>query len=228
MTFKIENFDEVITTTRAVRRRLDFERPVAKELIEECATLALQAPTGGNAQDWKFIFVDDLEIKKSLGIIYEDCFNTYVANPIAEYGSNAEVASGRLADWNSSTEKMLDDAKYLAKNIGRAPWILVACATRPNPQRGAQHGTAAALYGSIFPAVWSFNLALRSRGLGSVITTLHLNQEAKVASLLDIPLEVTQCCLMPIAYTIGTNFRPVARKSIKSVIYWNGWNKNVS
>ena len=119
-------------------------------------------------------------------------------------------------------------AKYLAKNIGRAPWILVACATRPNPQRGAQHGTAAALYGSIFPAVWSFNLALRSRGLGSVITTLHLNQEAKVASLLDIPLEVTQCCLMPIAYTIGTNFRPVARKGIKSVIYWNGWNKNVS
>ena len=106
------------------------------------------------------------------------------------------------------------------------PWLVLACATRPNPELDpAAAGTTAAVYGSVFPAVWSFQLALRSRGLGSVITTLHLHAAGEVARILGIPAGVTQACLLPVAYTRGVDFRPAVRRPVTEVVYWDCWGR---
>jgi len=224
----ITDFETVLTTTRSVRKRLDFDRDVPQEVIGDCLRLALQAPTGGHAEDWRFILVRDKSLRDELGRIYKLNFERYVQRPIAESGSQHELMSGRLggvlADGgvDGRTARMLEGAAYLAENIHRSPWIVIPCATRPNPERGGP-GTVSALYGSIYPAVWSFQLALRARGLGSVITSLHLYSELEVAELLRIPEGVTQIALLPVAFTIGTEFRSAARKSVSEVSFMNYW-----
>ena len=225
MSVLLTDFEEVMTTTRAVRRRLDFDRPVPRQILEECLEIALQAPTGGNAQDWRFVMIDDKSLKNEIGSIYRDCFDRYVAAPLSADGFEADIAKGRLASRNENTEQMLRDAAYLAKNVHRAPWLVLACASRPNPSDGVSHGTVAAVYGSVFPAVWSFNLALRSRGLGTVFTSLTLHEEQAVAKILGIPEGVTQCCLLPVAFTIGVNFNKANRRPLNEVAFWNGWDR---
>jgi nitroreductase len=219
----LDDLNTVLTTTRAVRRRLDFDRPVARETLVECLELAIQAPTGGNAQDWRFVLVDDPLVKRAVGDVYRRCFDEFVRRPLAA-GLDAPAARGRL-DRSESVRRILAGAEYLAENIDRAPWLLVACATRPNPEHDpVAAGTVAAVYGSVFPAVWSFCLALRARGLGSIITTLHLNRADDVATLLGIPPDVTQCCLLPVAYTLGTDFRPAVRRPLEDVLFFNRWD----
>jgi nitroreductase len=184
--------------------------------------LALQAPSGGNAQDWRFVVIDDVDMCAAVAEIYRDCYETYVRAPLAT-GHDAPSARGRL-DHSEAAERMLDGARYLAENIHRSPWLVLACATRPNPERdAAAAGTVSAVYGSVYPAVWSFCLALRSRGLGSIITTLAQNRENDVARVLRIPDGVTQCCLLPVAYTIGADFRRATRRLLEDVVFWNGW-----
>jgi nitroreductase len=219
----MDNFEAVMTTTRAVRRRLDFERDVPRALLEECLALAVQAPSGGNAQDWRFIMVERAELRAQLGQIYHRAFIRFVEEPLSASGADAEVAKGRLSNRNAATDRMLEDAKYLAENIHRSPWMVIACATRPNPEHGAAHGTVSAVYGSVFPAVWSFNLALRARGLGTVITTLLLHDTKEVAALLGIPDGVTQCCMLPVAFTFGDSFKPARRPPLSHFAYWDGW-----
>lgn len=218
----LRDVDVVLTTTRAVRRRLDFDRPVPRGTLLECLELALQAPTGGNAQDWRFVVVGDPAVRTAVGALYRECFERYVREPLAA-GLDAPAARGRL-DTSAAVERLLAGAAYLAENIGRAPWLVLACATRPNPEREPETaGTVAAVYGSVFPAVWSFCLALRSRGLGSIITTLHLNRERDLGALLGVPDGVTQCCLVPVAYTLGEDFRRAPRRPLEEVVYWDRW-----
>jgi nitroreductase len=89
---------------------------------------------------------------------------------------------------------------------------------------GKSNALVASMYGSIIPAAWSFMLAARSRGLGTVWTTFHLMHEREVAEILGIPYdEVTQVSLIPVAYTIGTDFKPGRRKPLDSMIHWNSW-----
>jgi len=220
----LTDFETVLTTTRAVRRRLDFERPVPREVLEECFALALQAPTGGGAEDWRFVVVGDEDLRRRVGEIYLRAFREHVEKPLTE-SLDHPVVRGRLrAARDERTERMLAGARHLAHNIHRAPWLVIACATRPNPAVDpTAGGVVAALYGSVFPAVWSLQLALRSRGLGSVITTLHLHYEDEVAALLDIPDGVTQCCLLPVAYTVGLDFRPAPRRPQSEVVFFNRW-----
>ena len=228
MTALITDFDTVLTTTRSVRRRLDFGRPVSREVMDECMEIALQAPTGGNAQDWRFILIDDVELKNQIGGMYLANFNRYVRGPILEAGSDHHIVKGRLGGvtkdggLDERTKRMLDGATYLAENIHRSPWLVIACGTRPNADRGGS-GTTSALYGSVYPAVWSFQLALRSRGLGSVITSLHLHSEAEIAELLRIPENATQVALLPVAYTKGIDFKRGARRPISEVVFHNRW-----
>lgn len=228
MTAIIVDFDTVLTTTRSVRRRLDFERSVSRDVIDECLEIALQAPTGGNAQDWRFVLIDDEEIKKRIGEHYLKNFNKHVREPLIESGGVHRALRGRLGGVNSSgrlderTKRMLEGATYLAENIHRSPWIVIACATRPKPDR-ARAGTMSALYGSVFPAVWSFQLALRSRGLGSVITSLHLHSELEIAELLGIPSSATQVALLPVAYTKGLQFKHGNRRPMSEVVAHNRW-----
>ena len=228
MSALFSDFDHVLTTTRSVRKRLDFDRPVPADVVYECLEIALQAPTGGHAEDWRFVMVGDPAIRAALGDIYLRNFMDNVWNPLQEAGATHGKVAGRLggagADGSMSdrTARMLDGAKYLADNVGRAPWLMVACATRPNPERGGP-GTSSAVYGSVYPAIWSFNLALRSRGLGSVLTTLHLHSPDEVSSLLGMPAEVTHVALLPVAYTVGTDFKPGARRPVEEVVYRDAW-----
>ena len=184
--------------------------------------------TGGNAQDWRFLLIDDVHLKAEIGAFYLANFNRHVRGPLLEGGGEHRVVKGRLGGvtedglLDERTKRILDGASYLAENIHRSPWMVIACGTRPNANRGGS-GTTSALYGSVYPAIWSFQLALRSRGLGSVITSIHLHSEAEIGALLGIPDSATQVALLPIAYTKGIDFKLGARKPVHEVVFHNRW-----
>ena len=185
--------DDVLLTTRSVRKRLDFDRPVDRDVVLECLDVALQAPTGSNSQGWQWVFVEDPAKKHALRDIYLENFNLYRQMPRPAYESGDPRAD--------RADKVVDSASYLAEHMHRAPVLMIPClAGRPNMASGA----GASFWGSILPAAWSFMLALRERGLGSAWTTLHLinDGDRKAAELLGIPFDdYTQAGLFPIAYT---------------------------
>jgi len=202
--------DDVLTTTRSVRKRLDLEKPVPREVLLECLELALQAPTGSNAQGWQWMFVDDPEKKKALADIYRTAATPYLDQPKPEYGDERDQQRPRV----------YDSAKYLNEHLHEVPVMLIPCL------EGRPEGTGAGFWGSLLPAVWSFMLALRSRGLGSAWTTLHLvgDGEKQAAELLGIPYDkYSQGGLFPIAYTKGTDFHPARRLPAAQVTHWNSW-----
>jgi nitroreductase len=206
--------DELLTSTRSVRKRLDFDRPVPREVLMECLDLALQAPTGSNAQGWQFLFVEDPDKKKALADIYRATGTPYLNMPAPVRG---DIRDGQM-------DSVLSSAKYLNENLEKAPVFLIPCLEgRPD---GAPAGMQASYWGSLIPAVWSFMLALRSRGLGSAYTTLHLigDGEKQAAEILGIPFEqYTQGGLWPIAYTKGTDFKPAKRLPAEQLTHWDTW-----
>lgn len=208
--------DEVLTTTRSVRKRLDFDRPVERSVIDECLEIALQAPTGSNMQGWHFVFIDDQAKKDAISQIYHDAFMLYYSLPKPEY-SQGDVR-------RESLPKVGESALYLAKNMQRSPYLMIPVIEGRADK--AETAMSASLYGSILPAAWSFMLALRERGLGSAWTTLHLlgDGEVKTAEILGIPHDrYMQAGLFPIAYTIGTDFKPAKRLPLENVSHWNSW-----
>lgn len=213
--------DQLLTTTRSVRKRLDFARPVEPELIRECLEIALQAPNGGNRQSWQFVVVTDAAKRLALGDIYRRGWADY--QKLAMNQPEAfEILRRRHPDRAEVLLRVSDSANYLAAHIHEAPVLLVPC------HRGRVDGAAifeqAGLWNSISPAIWSFMLAARARGLGSALTTVHLTYEREAAALLGIPYEkVTQAALLPVAYTKGTDFAPGAREPLESVVHWNAW-----
>jgi nitroreductase len=199
--------DELLSTTRAVRKRLDLQRPVEREVLEECLELAQQAPTASYSQNWHFVVVTDAAKRAALGELWRQ-----VAYP---YLSRGGERSGQLA-------RIGDAVVHLAEHIHEVPVHVIPCVLgryegKPNP-------LVASMFGSIIPAAWSFMLAARSRGLGSVWTTFHLMHEREAAEILGIPYdEVTQVALIPVAYTKGTDFRPGRRKPLDTMVHWEGW-----
>ncbi|BBY22512.1 oxidoreductase [Mycobacterium stomatepiae] len=190
--------DELLTTTRSVRKRLDFDKPVPREVLMECLDLALQAPTGSNAQGWQWVFVEDADKKKAIADIYLGHAQPYLSAPKPDYGEG-DTRGERMP-------KVVDSAMYLAEHMHEAPVLLIPC-LEGREDKSAIGGVS--FWASLFPAVWSFCLALRSRGLGSCWTTLHLlgDGERKAAEVLGIPYEqFSQGGLFPIAYTKGTDF----------------------
>src|SRR3954447_10142487 len=206
--------DELLTTTRSVRKRLDLDKPVPREVVMECLELALQAPTGSNAQGWQFVFIDDPEKKKALADIYRAGATAYLDLPKPERG---DIRDQQL-------DKVMSSAKYLNENFEKAPVMMIPCLEgRPD---GAPSGMSASYWGSLLPAAWSFMLALRSRGLGSAWTTLHLvgDGERQAAEIIGIPFDkYSQGGLFPIAYTKGTDFRPAKRLPADQVTHWDSW-----
>lgn len=207
----LASVDHVLTTTRSVRRRLDLDRPVEPEVIEECLRLAIQAPTGGNSQGWRWLVVTDPAKRLALAELYRDIAGPYLA---------ANLGAGEVGE---SQQRVIDSATYLADVLERVPVHVIPCLY--GELEGAPAWAAAGAYGSILPAVWSFQLALRSRGLGSVLTTLHLPHAAEAAELLGIPEGVTQTALIPVAYFTGDDFKPAARRPAEEVTYWNTWKQ---
>jgi nitroreductase len=210
--------DELLTTTRSVRKRLDFSRPVEPEVIRECLKIALQAPTGSNAQHWHFIVVTDPEKRQALGDIYMRAWTIYRQNADATIAKRYANNPQRI----QTQKRIVDSSTYLAEHMGNVPVHLIPCIT--GRLEGSPTVGQAGSWGSILPATWSFMLAARARGLGSAWTTLHLMFEQEAAEVLGIPYEkITQAALIPVAYTQGTDFKPAPREPLDSVLHWNEW-----
>ncbi len=210
--------DELLTTTRSVRRRLDLDRAVDLDVVRECLELALQAPSGSNSQGWQFVVVTDPELRGGLAALYRQAFEVYETMP----GNAGNVYGGSDETRLATQTKVMDSARHLAEVMDRVPVLLVPCVMGRVEQAGAP--AQSAVYGSILPAVWSFMLAARSRGLGSAWTTLHLLFEEQAAELLGIPFaEVTQTALIPVAHTVGDSFRPAHREPLDTVLHLDRW-----
>jgi nitroreductase len=209
------NPDELLTTTRAVRKRLDLTRPVPRDLVEECIEIAVQAPSGSNRQHWHWVLVDDPAKKKQLADLYGEVFDGYIVAP----------ASASYQEGDSRAERrdaVSASAKYLREHYHEVPVLLVAYQEgRPDEMPVERQ---AGYWGSIVPAVWSFMLALRARGLGSAWTTMTVRREAQVAAALGVdPTKYAQVGMFPVAYTIGTDFKPAPRIASDDIIHWNEW-----
>lgn len=208
--------DELLTTTRAVRRRLDFERPVPLELVEECLRIALQAPTGSNAQQWHWVVVTDPDRKAAIGEYYRKSFAAYVGSA----RSAGRLVTGDLVR-AATQQRVGQSAAYLAARMGQVPVQVIPCIRVP--ATGLPAGTQASLWGSILPAAWSYMLAARARGLGTAWTTLHLTYETEIAELLGIPDNIRQAALIPTAFTTGADFKPAAREPLETVLHLDAW-----
>ncbi|MBV8179840.1 MAG: nitroreductase family protein [Mycobacterium sp.] len=204
--------DELLTTTRSVRKRLDLSRPVGRDVILECIRLAMQAPTASNAQDWRWLVITDADKRAAIAEIYRGIGVEYLAQAAA-------------TESDPQTRRVYRSALSLSETLGQVPVHVIPCLA--NPIDNSDLLAAASAWASIIPAGWSFLLALHSRGLGSVWTTMHLAKEREVAELLGIPATVTQAALFPVAYTIGTDFRPASRPPAETVTYWDTWEQPV-
>lgn len=208
--------DELLTTTRTVRKRLDLTRPVPIELVRECLEVALQAPSGSNRQGWHWIVVTDPERRAAIGEYYRHAFAAY-----AESGTSA---AGLYADDPARAEvqrRVGTSAAYLAEHMGEAPVLVIPCLRLPAGR--LPEGNQAGLWGSLLPAVWSYALAARARGLGTAWTSLHLAYEQQVAELLELPSDVRQGALIPTAYHLGDGFRPAPRVPLDEVLHLDRW-----
>jgi nitroreductase len=202
--------DELLTTTRAVRKRLDLTRPVEREVLEECLALAQQAPTGSYKQDWHFVVVTDPELRAGLAELWRQGGEKY----LSRVGAPEEIP-GMLG-------RVLGSVFHLVEHLHEVPVHVIPCIE--GRTEGKSVFAQASRWGSIMPAVWSFMLAARSRGLGSVWTSFHLAHEREAAELLGIPYaEVMQAALIPVAYTIGTDFKPATRAPLESMVHWDRW-----
>lgn len=207
---------DVLTTTRAVRRRLDLERPVSRDLVLHGIEVALQAPNASNRQQLGWVVVDDPAVRAGMADIYRSGMAIRSAQIAAEgHGRTPAGPSG-------AASRMADSADHLARHLHEVPVLVVA--TIAGRLEGADVATQAARWGSVLPAVWNFMLAMRRVGVGSAWTTVHLFEERRMADLLGIPYdEVTQAGLFPVAHTVGTAFRPGARADTESTVHWNQW-----
>ena len=199
--------DELLTTTRAVRKRLDLERPVPLDVVREALAVALQAPSGSNLQRWHWIVLTDPELKARVAEFYKRSHEAYSAgNPAPGDAARARLAASSV---------------YLREVMGQVPVLVIGALDVG--AGGLPKGNQAGMWGSLLPAAWSLALALRARGLGTTWTTLHLAYEREVADVLGLPAEIRQGVLLPVAYTKGTDFKPGPRVDLDSVLHLNGW-----
>ncbi len=210
--------DEVLVTTRSVRKRLDLDRPVEPEVIRECLEVALQAPSGSNAQGWQFVVVTDPSLRQGIADVYRRAFAIYRTMPV----NARDIYTGANAERRQTQDRVMGSAEYLASIMERVPVHVLPCiAGRLDSQPPIAQ---ASTWGSIMPAAWSFMLAARNRGLGSSWTSLHLMFEQEVADIVGIPYaEWSQAVLIPVGYTKGTDFKPARREPLGSVLHWDHW-----
>jgi nitroreductase len=208
--------DELLTTTRTVRKRLDLDRPVPRELIEDCVRIALQAPSGSNRQTWQWVVVTDPEQRAAIGAVYQKACAAYL---------ESQGAAGKLFSHDperSRVQKRVQDSvAYLADRMGDVPVLVLPCLRVASGRLPS--GNQAGMWGSILPAAWSYCLAARARGLGTAWTTLHLAYEAEVGDLLGLPEDVYQTVLIPTAYHTGDTFKPAPRQPVSEVLHWDRW-----
>lgn len=199
--------DELLTTTRAVRQRLDLQRPVDTELIAECVRIAQQAPNGSGREGWHFVIVTDPGRRAALAELYRT-------------GGEEYLASARAP----KDPALVRSARHLITHLAEVPVHVIPC--MEGRLRDPTTPQMSGFWGTIAPAVWSFMLAARTRGLGTVWTTFHLGREQEAAELLGIPYErVTQAALLPLAHTLGSGFKPARRAPLEQILHWETWNE---
>jgi nitroreductase len=207
----LSSIDQVLTTTRSVRKRLDLARPVEPEVIERCLEIAIQAPSGSDRQKWHFVVITDPALRAGVAELYRRSFAEY-ARSVPGGGQDGTPLTPLRASSN-----------HLAEHFHEVPVLVLFCYEGRVEEQGLM--AQAATYGSILPAAWSFMLALRARGLGSVWTTLHLRYEQETAQLLGLPPNITQAALLPVAYYTGDDFKPAKRAPASERTHWNGWQQ---
>ena len=211
--------DQLLTTTRAVRKRLDFTRPVEDDLIRECVAAAMQSPSGSNNMSMQFVIVRDPATRAAIGEVYKQCFAQYKTWDGVYVGSIKKDTDAEQAQ----QARVADSADFLGDHMGEAPVLIIGC-TQGARTDGLPSLAVASMMGNILPAMWSFMLAARARGLGTAWTTVHLMMEQQVAEILGLPFAtVQQVCLSPLAHTIGTEFKPAARPEPDTIIHWDRW-----
>jgi nitroreductase len=199
--------DELLSTTRAVRKRLDLDRPVPLEVVREALAVALQAPSGSNSQGWHWIVLTDAGVKARVAEFYKRSYRAY-REAMPEPATAAQ-------------ERIAASSDYLSEVMGQVPVLVIGAITVG--AAGLTEGNQAGVWGSVLPAAWSLALALRARGLGTAWTTLHLNYEREVAEVLGLPANVRQGVLLPVAYSKGTDFKPGPRADLDAVLHVDGW-----
>ena len=206
----------ILTTTRAVRKRMDFDRPVSRELLLECLEVAVQAPTGGNTQGWQWMIVLDAEKKRAIGELYKKSWYAYASAGRSRY---AEDDPRRR-----QLPRVASSAQYLADRMHEVPAMVIPCIEGRVDKPGTSNLDIAGLYGSILPAAWSFMLAARARELATAWTTLHLRYEQEVADLLGIRYErYTQAALITVGYHTGGEFKAAERIPLEPIVHWDNW-----
>lgn len=206
--------DELLTTTRTVRKRLDLERPVPMELVRECIETALQAPSGSNRQTWHWLVITDAEQRAAIG--------EYYRRSVAAYLESSGAAGRLYADDPERApvqQRVGSSVAYLGERMGQVPVLVIPCLQA----RALKAGNQAGLWGSILPAAWSYCLAARARGLGTAWTTLHLTYEQEISELLGLPEDIRQSVLLPTAYYTGDTFKPAPRQPFDDVLHIDGW-----
>jgi nitroreductase len=207
--------DHLLTTTRSVRKRLDFAKPVDLAVVTRCLEIAFQAPTGSNAQGWSFVVVTDADKRHGLADLYRKAFELYANNPdLRPTFSDDDLRMKQLP-------RVVDSAMYLAEHLHEVPVLVIPCIEGRVENAGTL--AQASVYGSILPAAWSFMLALRTRGLATAWTTLHIMFEQDAAKILGLPEHVTQTALFPVAHYTGSDFKPAKRIPSAQLVHWNSW-----
>jgi nitroreductase len=218
--FDLQDVDRLLSTTKAVRRRLDLTRPVEREVILDCIRLAAYAPNASNGQEWHWVVVDDPDLLRRCG----EQYRALTVPPVSR------MLGAKLAEGDEAGARISRSIIYLAERMAEVPALVFPCYDVAaadaryqrllDPNQGAGVMTSA-MYASIYPAVWSFQLALRSRGLGSVLTTAHQGDQATMAGILGIPATWDQTCMIPVAYTTGNDFSPSPRRPVGEAVIWN-------
>lgn len=206
--------DELLSTTRSIRKKLDLDRPVDPTLIDECIEVSLQAPTGSNLQGWRWLVVTDPDLRAGLADIYRRASKDYFAMQAEALQGHEESQNGRV----------YTSAQYLVDVLDRVPVHVIPCIRGKLTDDGFAN---ASMYGSVMPAVWSFMLAARARNLGTVLTTLHLKLAGEAAELLGIPDKFLQMGLIPVAHTDPAVFKAVERVPLDQVRFLNNWTSNI-
>lgn len=214
--FDLDQIDRLLTTTRAVRKRLDLTREVPRELVMECIRISTQSPAGGNYQKWRWVIVDDPAKKAVVADAYQRSYAPYIE---AQRTAVADRSPG-----DDTLHKIMSSSDYLAEILAEVPVLAIPCSLGEPPHSESRNGGGAqGWWGSVIPAIWSYMLAARARGLGTAWTTLHLGFADEVGEALGIPSTVTQLACIPTAYYTGDTFRPGTRRPAEEVTYWNTW-----
>ncbi|BCO40407.1 nitroreductase family protein [Mycobacterium intracellulare] len=208
--------DYLLTATPSARKSLDLDADVDLGDIRECLRIGLQAANGSNAQSWRWLVIADPALRAKIAELYREAYLRRVGGQLLADLMPAGTPESRVM---SSTE-------WLVENMARVPLLVIPCYEPYLPRiDGDESFHLATLYGSIFPPVWNFQLALHTRGYGTCITTLHLHHEEEVRKLLGIPQTYVQGCLLPVGrLRAGRTFRPAPRRPVEDVVARDRWD----